>query len=98
MPTAMTAMMTAVTGGRPIQPRSAAGRLDTIAQKINSDMPLPTPRWVMISPSHITMVVPAVSEMTMRNVRDQPTSGSESCERKYRTYANDCMIASATVR
>ena len=29
--------------------------------KIRIDMPLPMPRWVMSSPSHMTMAVPAVS-------------------------------------
>ena len=31
--------------------------------KISSEMPLPTPRWVISSPSHISSVVPAVTEM-----------------------------------
>ena len=34
-----------------------------------SDIPLPTPRWVMSSPSHITMAVPAVIVSTMRMTR-----------------------------
>ena len=97
MATAMMPMITAVTGGSPSQPRSAAGRADTIEQKMSSEMPLPTPFCVMSSPIHITSVVPAVSEMTMRKVRDQPTPGRASCERKYRTYASDCRRARPTV-
>ena len=38
-------------------------------QKIRIDMPLPTPRSVMSSPSHMITAVPAVIVMTMtRNV------------------------------
>ncbi len=37
-------------------------RIDT---KMSSDMPLPTPRWVMSSPSHMTKAVPAVIVSTM---------------------------------
>ncbi len=33
--------------------------------KIRIDMPLPTPRWVISSPSHMIIAVPAVSVSTM---------------------------------
>ena len=36
-----------------------------IEVKISSDMPLPTPRSVMSSPSHMITAVPAVMTMTM---------------------------------
>ena len=35
-----------------------SGTLATMLAKIRSEMPLPTPRWVISSPSHITSVVP----------------------------------------
>ena len=38
---------------------------DAIEAKIISEIPLPTPRWVISSPSHISSVQPAVSEITM---------------------------------
>ena len=40
-------------------------RLTTLA-KIRIDIPLPMPRWVISSPIHITMAVPAVMVRTMR--------------------------------
>ena len=39
----------------------------TIEAKIMSEMPLPMPRWVMSSPSHMTRTQPAVRHSTMRN-------------------------------
>ena len=41
------------------------GRLEITDAKIRMDMPLPTPRWVMSSPSHMIMAVPAVSVSTI---------------------------------
>ena len=41
------------------------GRRDTIDVKISSDMPLPIPRWVISSPSHMTSAVPAVQVRMM---------------------------------
>ena len=42
-----------------------AGRRDTTDAKIRIDMPLPMPRWVMSSASHITIAVPAVHVRTI---------------------------------
>jgi hypothetical protein len=36
-----------------------------IEAKIISEIPLPIPRWVISSPSHISSTVPAVSEITI---------------------------------
>jgi hypothetical protein len=44
---------------------SAEGRPDMMFAKMMSDMPLPTPRWVMTSPSHMMITVPATSVKTM---------------------------------
>lgn len=38
-------------------------RIDT---KMISDIPLPTPLWVISSPSHMTIAVPAVIVMTIK--------------------------------
>ena len=42
------------------------GSPETIEAKIISEMPLPMPRWVISSPSHISKVAPAVRQMTIR--------------------------------
>ena len=42
------------------------GRPATIEAKIISEMPLPMPRWVISSPSHMTTTQPAVSVRTIR--------------------------------
>ena len=42
------------------------GRPETIEAKIISEMPLPMPRWVISSPIHISRIVPAVSDSTIR--------------------------------
>ena len=46
-------------------PSPGAGRRDTTDAKIRIDMPLPMPRWVISSPSHITSAVPAVHVRTI---------------------------------
>ena len=43
-----------------------AGADVRIEAKIRSDMPLPTPRWVISSPIHMRSVAPAVSVTTIR--------------------------------
>ena len=40
-----------------------------IEAKMMSDIPLPIPRWVINSPSHITKAVPAVIVRTIRATR-----------------------------
>ena len=42
-----------------------AGSRETIEAKINSEMPLPIPRWVMSSPIHISITHPAVRQTTI---------------------------------
>ncbi len=41
------------------------GRREMMLMKMRIDMPLPMPRAVMSSPSHMTAVVPAVRVITM---------------------------------
>ena len=45
-----------------VTPAGAAERMDA---KISSEMPLPIPRFVIISPIHISSAVPPVSVSTM---------------------------------
>ena len=45
------------------------GIRDAIEAKIISEMPLPMPRWVISSPSHIRSTQPAVSVMTITKTR-----------------------------
>ena len=62
---------------------SAIGKLATMPAKMISEMPLPTPRAVICSPSHIRNIVPPVSVMTTVDAEEQarvdhaPTAGSE---------------------
>ena len=62
------------------QPRSIlichsdVGKPAAIEVKISSDMPLPTPRSVMSSPSHMMTLVPAVMVMTMTRMPQMPMS------------------------
>ena len=72
--------------------------------KIRIDMPLPTPRCVMSSPSHMIMAVPAVSVSTISamfggvNVPGGNGSGSPvPPEWNRNTMPVDCSTASTTV-
>ena len=47
-----------------------------IEAKIISEMPLPMPRWVISSPSHMTSTQPAVRHMTMRKTLAAPKSSN----------------------
>ncbi len=63
----MTARITSTTSTvmrAPLSPwetelKMAAGRPAMMLAKMMSDMPLPTPRWVMTSPSHMMIMAPA---------------------------------------
>jgi len=88
------------------------GMLDTTLEKISSDMPLPMPRLVMVSPIHMRSAVPEVSTSTTSSTRGGVNSGSTSMfvgllappsspppplwNRK--ASAVDCSTAMATVR
>ncbi len=80
----MAAMMTAPTTitikkmNRPLVCRmllSSAGKRAAIWVKIRIDMPLPMPRSVMSSPSHMMIAVPAVIVRTMVRITGQPSFG-----------------------
>ena len=51
---------------------TAAGKLTTIPAKMMSDMPLPMPRSVICSPSHMMNAVPVVSVSTVMRRKHQP--------------------------
>ena len=51
---------------------TARGKLTTIPEKMISDMPLPMPRSVICSPSHMTKHVPVVSVSTVISRKLQP--------------------------
>ena len=89
------------------------GRRETTDAKIRTDMPLPMPRWVISSASHMTSAVPAVHVRTMSAAfhgvksgistrpvgRLRPSGLNPPLPRfSANTNAVDCTIASATVR
>ena len=51
------------------QATTPAGAVARIEAKISSEMPLPIPRFVISSPSHISKHVPAVSVTMIRTMR-----------------------------
>jgi hypothetical protein len=51
---------------------NAAREPDDDAAKISSDMPLPTPRSVICSPSHMMKIVPVVSVSTHSRRKPHP--------------------------
>ena len=77
---------------------TAAGKPCRIEKKIRSDMPLPIPRSVICSPSHITNTPPAVRSSTVTIRKLQPgattTPGWDSRKIEY-PYA--CMMQRNTV-
>src|SRR5882757_5429765 len=87
---------------------SELGKLDAMATNIRIDMPLPMPRSVISSPSHMTVAVPAVMQVTMVMVVKidwlgtiwSPLGQLENRlpERAVATRPVPCSTASATVR
>ena len=55
-------------------PTSACGRLATMPAKMISEMPLPTPRAVICSPSHIRNMVPPTRVITVVMRKNKPGS------------------------
>ena len=53
-------------------PASAAGKLATMPAKMIREMPLPTPRAVICSPSHIRNIVPPTSVITVVARKNSP--------------------------
>jgi hypothetical protein len=77
MPTPITA--TSSSGPRSVRILpSESGKRAAIEVKIRIDMPLPTPRSVMSSPSHMMTPVPAVIVMTMSRMAYQESLAMSS--------------------
>ena len=68
--------------------------------KISSDMPLPMPRSVICSPSHMMNAEPVVSVSIV--ISTKPTARDSCtklpCRVSVIAMPNDCMAASSTVR
>jgi hypothetical protein len=76
----------------------SAGSREMTLVKIRMDMPLPIPRWVTSSPSHMIMAVPAVSVMTISATRGGVNTRITSKVLWNRnTSPVDCRSASVTV-
>jgi hypothetical protein len=73
------------------------GRPMTMPAKMSSEMPLPTPRSVICSPSHMTKTVPVVSVSTVEATY-QPPSGSTSLAWSQRATMKVWNEQSTTVR
>ncbi len=76
----------------------AAGRPAAMPAKMMSEMPLPRPRSVICSPSHIRNIVPVTSVIadTMRNVRPG-SSTSPGCASSAAEIATDWNSARPSV-
>ena len=64
--------------------------------KISRLMPLPTPRLVICSPSHIRNIVPPVRVTTVETMKNGPGSRATDCMPS--AVPNDWNSASTTVR
>ena len=69
MASAISGNMSRSKGSPDHQARMPPGSPERIDAKIRSEMPLPTPRFVISSPIHMSSVVPAVSETTISTKR-----------------------------
>ncbi len=78
----------------------ALGRPTTMPAKMISDMPLPIPRSLICSPSHMMKAVPVVRVSIVMATKDQPGLSTKfPCEAcKDVAIANDCASDRPTVR
>ncbi len=60
-------------------PPIAVGSPATMPAKIRIEMPLPSPRSVICSPSHIRNIVPVTSETTQMKRKVRPGSSTRPC-------------------
>ena len=60
----------------PNRPKIARGRLATIPAKMMSEMPLPIPRSVICSPSHMMKIVPVVRVRIVISRKAHPGCGT----------------------
>ena len=78
----MTSIVTTVSTMLPVpvtEEISEVGRPDMMFAKMMSDMPLPTPRWVMISPSHMMIIAPTT--MVKTTMTSRRSSGTPMLEK-----------------
>ena len=61
------------------KPPIAVGRPATMPAKIMIEMPLPSPRSVICSPSHIRNIVPVTSDTTQMKRNIRPGSSTRPC-------------------
>ncbi|MNR42808.1 hypothetical protein D3C85_1613670 [compost metagenome] len=77
---------------------SAAGRPATIPAKIRMEIPLPRPRSVICSPSHMTNMVPVTKVTTVVKRNSMPGSITSPCWDSNATeMPTACTSASTTV-
>ena len=80
-------------------PTSAPGSSATMPAMMISEMPLPMPRDVICSPSHIRNMVPPVSVMTVEIRKNQPGSLTTLvAPSRPMAMPNACSAASPSVR
>ena len=78
---------------------TARGRPTTMPAKISSDMPLPTPRSVICSPSHMMNTLPVVSVSMVISTKPKPglfTKPGWRC--RVNAIPSDCTALSSSVR
>ena len=69
-----------------------------IPEKIRIDMPLPTPRSVMSSPSHISSAIPATRVKVIRMPLAQVMPGRTGCELELVAWLKETMrLADSTI-
>ena len=75
------------------------GRPTTMPAKISSDMPLPTPRSVICSPSHMMKTLPVVSVSMVIRTKPMPGLTTKSgCRCKVNAMPSDCTALRPRVR
>ncbi|CFV95710.1 Uncharacterised protein [Bordetella pertussis] len=83
---------------RSSSPASAEGKPATIPAKIRIEMPLPSPRSVICSPSHMTNMVPVTSVTTVVKRNNMPGSmTSPGWDSSATEMPTACTSASTTV-
>jgi len=76
---------------------TAPGSPATMPERMIIEMPLPMPRSVICSPSHMRNMVPVVMVMVAVNRNDQPVTSVMPPLASAPAAAKDCTSASATV-
>ena len=80
-----------------IRPPMPRGRPATMPVKISRLMPLPMPRSVICSPSHMMNAVPAVSVITVIRMKPAPGFSTTPCLVRMAAMPRDCSAPRTTV-